>query len=194
MQLLKLENENLKLRLQLQNSNNTIITNNDNRSVHQEVHQEITINNPIVLINPFGKENVSYLLPEFVHQCILMGYLGDLKVFESIHFDPEHPENHNIIIHDISRNKFSVVKHHNKGDPVWRNATKEEIVDAHLKNTFELYKANMASRGVKKVERSEIDRLNYEVGAPHGKYKDNISNGMIAIIKKKGSITNMIIK
>lgn len=58
----------------------------------------ITYNTQIV-INPFGKENTSYITRDYINGLIQRGPLNSIpKLLEYIHFNPEHRENHNIQI------------------------------------------------------------------------------------------------
>ena len=49
-------------------------------------------------INAFGKENVEYLDDKTIAACIERVYKSIPAILEKIHFDPKHPENHNIKI------------------------------------------------------------------------------------------------
>lgn len=52
-----------------------------------------------IVINPFGKENVKYISPDYVNKLINNGpYESIPKLLEYIHFNPKHKENHNIKI------------------------------------------------------------------------------------------------
>ena len=74
------------------NTTNNIQNNNDNKIIHQHIQ-----------INAFGKENYDYLLDE---NRRLKKIIEDRSVFmqkmiEAIHFDKEHPENHNIFMTNL---------------------------------------------------------------------------------------------
>lgn len=56
----------------------------------------ITANNIVIVRNSFGSENITYLPKEFLNSCILMNDI--VSLIENIHFDTDHPENHNIKI------------------------------------------------------------------------------------------------
>ena len=59
-----------------------------------------TINNitnqNIVIINPLGAEDTSYITQEFMLECVKKKVEGLAQFLTKKHFDPEHPENHNI--------------------------------------------------------------------------------------------------
>ena len=74
--------------------NNVIITNN--------TVNNITTNNTInITINNIGNENIDYFLEssdfiKFINNCIEKKVDGICDLIVKKHFDPEHPENHNI--------------------------------------------------------------------------------------------------
>lgn len=60
-----------------------------------------TITNNIVIVNPLGKENFEHLInsPDFNNymvKCMKLQDEGIVQLLTRIHFDPEHPENHNV--------------------------------------------------------------------------------------------------
>lgn len=62
------------------------------------IHNNITYNTQIIL-NPFGKEDTSYITGNFVRKLIDNGAVDSIiKLLEHIHFNPDHIENHNIKI------------------------------------------------------------------------------------------------
>jgi hypothetical protein len=57
--------------------------------------------NNIVIINTFGYENTNYISNSFLKECLKERDLP--KLFEEVHFNPNHPENHNIRIRNIHK-------------------------------------------------------------------------------------------
>ena len=59
-----------------------------------------TYNNTFnIVINPFGKENTSYITDEYIKKLIESGpYFSIPRLLKHIHFNPEHKENNNIKI------------------------------------------------------------------------------------------------
>jgi hypothetical protein len=52
-----------------------------------------------IVINPFGKENTSYITKDYIKKIINEGPYDSIpKLLEYIHFNPKHKENHNIKI------------------------------------------------------------------------------------------------
>ena len=55
-------------------------------------------NNINIVINALGHENTSYITHEFMLDCIKKKVDGLVQYLTKKHFDPDHPENHNIKI------------------------------------------------------------------------------------------------
>jgi hypothetical protein len=54
-------------------------------------------NNTQIIINGFGKEDISHLTSDFLAaQALKMHGDGVVKCIESVHFNPEYPQNHNL--------------------------------------------------------------------------------------------------
>lgn len=71
-------------KLQENNARTTNITQNNTQNIY------ITVNN-------FGKENIKYITDKQICRLISMAPSKTIpKIIQMIHFDPEHPENHNV--------------------------------------------------------------------------------------------------
>lgn len=60
---------------------------------HEHQHQHIHVHLPL---NTFGHENKEYISKEFAIECFRRGAFGLLSMMDSIYFNPEHTENHNV--------------------------------------------------------------------------------------------------
>lgn len=69
---------------------------NGNISLENVKTQYITVSDN-TNINPFGSENISYICNKFIIKCMKNGYDGLIDYLRLRHFDPKHPENHNIV-------------------------------------------------------------------------------------------------
>ena len=79
------------------NNNTTNITNNTiNNNQKKIIHQHIQI-------NAFGNENCDYLLDENqrLKNMLVQKHAFMLNLIEAVHFDQEHPENHNIMMTNL---------------------------------------------------------------------------------------------
>ena len=106
-----------------------------------------TIN--IVAPNNFTQENLDYLTGDYLDGLLKIPYGSILDLLRHIHFNPNHPENHNIKIPN-RKEKFAIV--YSKGK--WELRVKKEvigdmvdtaynIIDCHydeVKNTLEFFR------------------------------------------------------
>ena len=113
-----------------------------------------TYNNTFnITINPFGKENTSYITESYVNNLIGQGpYESIPRLLEYIHFNPEHKENHNIkisnkkqpyaqvyngekwllknkkqTIEHMSDNAYTILNEHYDGSNVYMNKFNEDF-------------------------------------------------------------------
>lgn len=90
----------------------------------------VVINNTIVL-NNFGNENISYLTPEFLSHCLLNPTKGLPSLIESIHYNPEVPENHNIRFKSWKRNVFEKYD-----DSQWKECDASNTLDGLIRKGY----------------------------------------------------------
>jgi hypothetical protein len=104
------------------NNNNTDSNNNTTDSNNK------TIN---IHINNFGSENLSYLTPEFMKALMCDPNVGvnDAipEIVRHIHFNPDHPENHNV----KARDEESVLV---RKSGAWKEADATRTIDKMLDN------------------------------------------------------------
>jgi hypothetical protein len=112
----KLIQENIKLKLLLENNTQVIeyhkqndIQSNTNQVIEtqnntQVIEKQQNINHIItqqninqnIIINVHESENRSYITDEFMAECVKENIHGICNYIKKLHFDPDHPENHNI--------------------------------------------------------------------------------------------------
>ena len=100
------------------NSNNTNIENQNN-----------TIN---ININAFGSENTDYLDDQAILQCIDRVYKSIPALLQKIHFDPQHPENHNIKITNKKLPYASVMGNNQR----WKTMDRKDAIDKMVNNGY----------------------------------------------------------
>ena len=76
-------------------SNNSNNTNNINNK---------TVNQNNIIVNPFGKEDLSYISDEIYKKIINKGFQSVPTLVNLIHFNEKRPQNHNIYISNIRSN------------------------------------------------------------------------------------------
>jgi len=106
------------------NHNNT-----NNTSTHNIETQNITIN-----INAFGNENTDYIDDKVVIACIGRIYKSIPALLEKIHFDPKHPENHNIKITNKKLPYASVMGNNQK----WKTVDRKDAIESMVTNSYNM--------------------------------------------------------
>lgn len=105
-------------------SHNTTDSNNNNNTDSNNKTVNIHINN-------FGSENLSYLTPEFMKALMCDPNVGvnDAipEIVRHIHFNPDHPENHNV----KARDEESVLV---RKSGAWKEADATRTIDKMLDN------------------------------------------------------------
>ena len=106
------------------NHNNTNNTNTNNIET-----QNITIN-----INAFGNENTDYIDDKAILACIGRIYNSIPSLLEKIHFDPKHPENHNIKITNKKLPYASVMGNNQK----WKTVDRKDAIESMVNNSYNM--------------------------------------------------------
>ena len=101
-------------------NNNNTINNNNTTDSHNN-----TIN---VHINNFGNENIEHLNKDYLTYLIKGAFGAIPKLIETVHFDPNHPENHNVKITN-KKLPYAHVMKDNKWEIRDKNKVLEDIVD-----------------------------------------------------------------
>jgi len=127
------ENEHKEMKAQIAmlldkyagNSNTT----NNHGSIDNQTNNNITIN-----INAFGNENIEYLDDKTINDCIERVYKSIPTLLEKIHFDPNHPENHNIKITNKKLPYASVMGNNQK----WKTVDRKDAIETMVNNGYNL--------------------------------------------------------
>ena len=93
-----------------------------------------TQNNFTIHINAFGKENTGYLTEKTILKCIDRVHKAIPCIIEKIHFDPDHPENHNVKITNKKLPYASVMDENQK----WRTVDRRDVIDTMVDNGYNL--------------------------------------------------------
>ena len=141
------ENEKLKYKLEIAQlkekiANTTKVTNNYK-----------TINN-IITINAFGEEKIDYITDEKKIKYCKENYKCLKTYLNDVHFNPNHPENHNIKLQN-KKEKMCLIMENNK----WNHIPKDMLYlkmkmaayDA-LKETYNKYKSKFDPRKQSRFE------------------------------------------
>ena len=140
-----LEKEIVELRKQIEdlqqskNTTNTIHTQNNNTTQNNNIKKQ----NQNITINYFGNENLDYITDKIVLKCIDKIYGSIPMLIEKIHFDPEHPENHNIQIPNKKLPHAKVMTNKNK----WIMMKKEDAIDSMIDNGYNILDEKFQEKG-----------------------------------------------
>ena len=111
----------------MQPAQNTTSTVNNN--ITNIENQHININ-----INSFGNENTDYLDDKAILACISKVYKSIPSLLEKIHFDPKHPENHNIKITNKKLPYASVMGNNQK----WKTVDRKDAIETMVLNGYNM--------------------------------------------------------
>jgi hypothetical protein len=103
-------------------NNNT--TNNNN----------IETQNINIIIKAFGNENTDYIDNKAILSCISKVYKSIPTLLEKIHFDPNHPENHNIKITNKKLPYASVMGNNQK----WKTVDRKDAIETMVLNGYNM--------------------------------------------------------
>jgi hypothetical protein len=158
-QLLKQDNEGLRkqMALLLEKGISTHHTNNSNNNTTNNIETQ-----NVIVVNAFGNENTEYLTDQIVSKLIQNGPFTCLpKIIERIHFDPDHPENHNIKVTNQKTNYAKIVK-----DNKWITTNKKQAIDKMIQSGYDIleekYNENKECIPEFKQERFEDFQQKYE--------------------------------
>jgi hypothetical protein len=87
-------------KIHINNSINNMIIQNNNTKINTQNN----LNMDNVKLVKFGNEDISYISDDIYHSILGKGYKSVEEFVDHTHFNPDHPENHNIYIADIKNN------------------------------------------------------------------------------------------
>ena len=121
-----------------------------------------TQNVHIININAFGNENTDYLDDKAILACISKVYKSIPSLLEKIHFDPNHPENHNVKITNKKLPYASVMGNNQK----WKTVDRKDMIETMVLNSYnmldEKYAENKDKFSSKKQENFEVFQSKFE--------------------------------
>lgn len=83
-----------------------VINSNNNTNSHNTINYNININNSPINIRNFGDENKEYISTDMMRYIIMD--LNLFELFKQLHCDPEFPENHNVRIKSVKRERMEI--------------------------------------------------------------------------------------
>jgi len=151
------EMDELRKQVEMLLSKSTKNTTNNIQTLNSIENQNVNI-----VVNSFGHENIDHLTDQIICKLIKTAPFTSVPLLiEKIHFDPEHPENHNIKITNKKLNYAEVVKN-NK----WVTANKKKVIDDVIQKSYDLldekYTDNKDDISEKRQERFQNFQEKYE--------------------------------
>ena len=149
---------------------NHYTTNNNNHSSSTTTHNNITNNNQKTVnihnhiqINAFGSENYDYMIDENnrLRKIIQNKNAFMQKMIEAIHFDEDHPENHNILMTNL-QSKHILIHDGTK----FVKALKDQTLDKMIKDKRKFLISNIEdlelSVGCEKEIKDKLHKLRHD--------------------------------
>jgi hypothetical protein len=147
------QHEEMKAQItMLMERNATSNTNSHNKTNNTNSHNNQNIN---ININAFGNEKTDYIDEKAFITCISQVYKSIPYLLEQMHFNPNHPENHNIKINNKKLPYASVMGDNQKWKTVDRKGAIESMVQKGYNLLDEKYEEN-------KDKFSPIKQQNFE--------------------------------
>lgn len=113
--------------LTINNINNTNNTNNITNVTNNNV-TNIDNSQNVFLINTFKKEDLSYLTDDECRAIIDSVFRSAKKYAELVHFNKQHPENHNLLLTN-TRSKYMKIRKDDKWHKALTTDVLEDIID-----------------------------------------------------------------
>ena len=123
------EHEEMKAQIAMLLDKHAGTTNNNNTTNNNIETQNINI-----IINSFGKENTDYIDNKSYLASICKVYKSIPSILEKIHFDPNHPENHNIKITNKKLPYASVMGINQK----WKTVDRKDAIETMVLNGYNM--------------------------------------------------------
>ena len=129
----ELEKENKQIKKKLRKVvekliDNCCVTNSNNNTINNTINMQQNI-----IINSYGKENLDYLTKNYLTGLVYKPFDSVQSLLKTIHFNPKHPENHNI---KISNKKEKYANVYNSGN--WEFKSKREVIENIVDNGYNI--------------------------------------------------------
>jgi len=128
-QAFELERQEMKAQIAMLLDKHAGTTNNNTTNNNNIETQNINI-----IIKAFGNENTDYLDDKAILACISHVYKSIPSILEKIHFDPNHPENHNIKITNKKLPYASVMGNNQK----WKTVDRKDAIETMVLNGYNM--------------------------------------------------------
>lgn len=135
---LKAELEELKQQISGYQAASSSTINNTTNNNTQNNTNNININ---IQLNNFGQENTSCLTPEFLTYCLSNPKKGISSLIESLHYNKDFPENHNLRCKSLKNNIFEKFV-----DTQWTLCDASNTLDELIKKGYRILESHFAEQ------------------------------------------------
>ena len=126
------ERQEMKAQIAMLLEKHTGTTNNNNNN--NTTNTNIETQNINIIIKAFGNENTDYINNKAFLSCIGQVYKSIPSLLQKIHFDPNHPENHNIKITNKKLPYASVMGNNQK----WKTVDRKDMIETMVLNSYNM--------------------------------------------------------
>uniref|UniRef100_A0A6C0IWA6 C2H2-type domain-containing protein n=1 Tax=viral metagenome TaxID=1070528 RepID=A0A6C0IWA6_9ZZZZ len=102
--------------------------NNNNINSNNKVNMQQNI-----YVNNYGQENLDYITRQYLNSLLKIPFSSIKNLVEKIHFNPEHPENHNVKIPNRKERYAVVYKNGN-----WEFRNKKDVIESLVDNSYNM--------------------------------------------------------
>lgn len=111
-------------------------------------------NQNIINLKNFGSENMDYLTMDFLNSCLISNDI--VPLIENLHFDKEHPENHNVKLKSSKKELMEVYSNGN-----WMIADTDETLNELITKGYRVLSSH-SKRNKTDILTTEMDKDEYD--------------------------------
>ena len=174
---LRKEIELLKNNHQTNPTTNNANTNIENQTNNTQIknqnieNQQIENQNNNIIINCFGNENMDYITDKVIFHCMNKIYGSIPLLIEKIHFDPDHPENHNVKIPNKKLPHAKIMNHKRQ----WQIVNKKDVIDSMIDTGYNLLDEKFQEKSYELADNKQQHFRDFQAKYEDGD-KDTIRN------------------
>ena len=120
-----------------------------------DINNNVNMNQQNIIINSYGKENMDYITPEFLTELLKKPFAAIQSYLKTLHFNEQHPENHNIKIPN-KKEKYATV--YNSGN--WEFKNKKDVIENIVDNGYNVIDSHFDEVG-ENLEKIKKDRFSH---------------------------------
>lgn len=131
---------------------------------------------------------MTFLTTQQKRELLRRGIDGEIKLFELMHFNKDYPENWNVELRDLSRDKIAVVCGNNNGKKIYNFITKEKLTRNHQDCIHTIFRLDMCDQGIGNVPQKDIDILLELATPPSSDHRQQTCDGIVEVLQKYKNI------